>query len=137
VARVPKYPSPNIAAGDGPSDGFPEKLAKYVPAEVLAFYVPIVAIAGVKDDKQTLFVVTAVAALGVVIYLGTAARQVVADRRPPIWFYALAVVAFLGWAIGTIPQLGPELGLSTVLSSVVLPIVIFAVPGIDYFLTRE
>jgi hypothetical protein len=39
MARVPSYPSGGLeATGGRPPDGFPEKLAKYVPAEVLAFY---------------------------------------------------------------------------------------------------
>jgi hypothetical protein len=137
VARVPTYPSSERFAADaGPSpDGFPEKLAKYVPAEVLAFYVPALAIGGVRQDVQALLLVTVVAAVGVVGYLAWSARSLPAENRPPTWFYMLALVAFGGWAVGTVPELGADLKLSAAVSSVLLPITVFLVPAIDLWLT--
>ena len=137
MPRVPVYPNRDPAAGDS-GDGYLEKLAKYIPGEVLAFYVPILAIAGVKSDKTALFLVTAVGIVGTVVWLIANARSSSpAGQAPPVWFYVLAAVAFVAWAIGTTPELASALGLTNVLASIVLPIAVFIIPGIDLALTPK
>jgi hypothetical protein len=120
----------------GQADGFPEKLAKYVPAEVLAFYVPAVALTGVRTDRISLIVATAAGLAGTVIYLVLAARsEPNPRRRPPVWFYGLAAIAFLGWAVGTVPEVASLTGLSAGLVSLILPICVFLIPAVDQLIT--
>ncbi len=137
MPRVPSYPSGGLE-DRGAADGFPEKLAKYVPAEVLAFYVPALAISGVRGDQAALLLLTIAGLAGTVIYLVAAARsEPNPDRRPPAWFYVLAALAFVGWALGTVPELADLTGLSDAVTSLVLPITVFLIPGIDQALTRR
>jgi hypothetical protein len=73
-----------------------------------------------------------------VIYLVAAARREPdPNRRPPVWFYVLAGIAFLGWTFGTVPELGDLTGLSQGVRSLILPIAVFLIPGIDVALTRR
>ena len=133
MARVPAYPDPNLA-GSG-TDSFPEKLVKYVPAEALAFYVPILQVNGVKSSSSALLLVTAAGLVGAIIYLVLASNRLPVSRRPKMWFYALAGLAFIAWALATVPELGAIFGLSTVISAVILPIAVFLIPAIDTALT--
>jgi len=137
--RVPRYPTAAGALEGGqtnPPDGFPEKLAKYVPAEVLAFYVPALGLTGVRTDHVALLLLTAVGVVGTVLYLVVAARKQPGSNAP-VWFYALAALAFLGWAIGTVPEVAGLTGLSAGVVSLVLPISVFLIPGIDEAITTR
>jgi hypothetical protein len=86
--------------GSAGGDGFPERLVKYVPAETLAFFVPL---AAVLDPGHRLWLITVlvVGAVGTVGYLWLAGQQAGPDERPLPHFYALSCVAFLCWAVGT------------------------------------
>ena len=128
-------PSPTIRGkgGTDPGDGFPEKLAKYVPAETLAFFVPTSAALG--DGRSTaLVVVTCVALAGSVGYLFVSARKLGEDERPTVYFYVLAGLAFLGWCLGTSANVADLVGIDNVLAGVILAVTIFAIPLLDEFI---
>jgi hypothetical protein len=136
MPRVPVYGAATGDAGSAPADGFPEKLAKYVPAEALAFYVPIVALTAVKDQLSTLLAVTAVGVAGTILYLYNRAKKVnPPDRRPRWWFYVLAGVAFVAWAVGTVPEIVGLSGLPVVIKDLAVPVAVFIIPAIDEAIT--
>src|SRR5882757_1789332 len=81
-------------------DKFPDKLVKYVPAETLAFFVPISASLGL-DRTRLLVVATIVGAIGTPGYLWLTARKLPKVEQPLFHFYLLAVLAFACWALGT------------------------------------
>lgn len=96
---VPPRRSASRAQGSEPDD-LPEKIAKYVPAETLALFVPATAALGTGHDSW-LVATFVVAALGTPAYLWYSARNLTVDERPLIHFYVLSVVAFGCWAIAT------------------------------------
>jgi len=116
-------------------DSLPERLVKYVPAETLAFFVPIAAILG-DDRRPWLITVLVVGVVGTAGYLWLAARRVRDDERPLPHFYVLACVAFLCWAIGTSAGVAGLVGFDGVESGVILGLAVFVVPLADDVLNR-
>lgn len=115
-------------------DNYGDKLVKYIPAEVIAFYVPAYALIKGADDlgDGAKLLVLGLCLVGTLGYL-----YIRADKaNPPRWyFYVLAVIAFLAWAIGTsdiglIWGMGEEISKFTVLAGV------FLVPMADEVLTK-
>ena len=112
VHRTP----PQAEAADVPPpsalepDKFADKLVKYIPAEAIAFYTPIYAYvrtnATTADGtvpKGPLAIVLAVTLLGLLGYVYARERS---DNKTRVkitdwYYYPLAVIAFLCWAIGT------------------------------------
>lgn len=125
-------PAPGQAVG---GDGLPERLVKYVPAETLAFFVPLAAGIGDKRDGLLLTVVGAGLA-GTVGYLWTAGQRAKPDERPRAHFYPLAGVSFLCWALGTSPNVAALVRLDPVESAVALGLAVFLVPLLDDVLNR-
>jgi hypothetical protein len=113
----------------------PEKLAKYVPAETLAFFVPVSAGIGGGHDS-TIALLIFVAAAGTVGYLWLNGRKLPRDERPLVHFYVLAVLAFLCWALGTSSAVASLVGADEVTSGVVLAIAVFAIPLLDGVITE-
>jgi uncharacterized membrane protein len=111
-------------------DGLPEKLAKYVPAETLAFFVPISAT--IPDSRMALlWVAVAVGLVGTIIYLIVAAQRATADAKPRLHFFVLAGLAFLAWALGTGKGVQDLIGLDSITAGVILGVAVFLVPLID------
>jgi hypothetical protein len=124
--------------GDGKpvgGDSLPERLAKYVPAETLAFFVPIAAVLGT-DRKPWLIAAVVVGVLGTAGYLWVAQRRTEDDEQPLPHFYVLACVAFLCWAVGTNAGVASLIGLDKVEAGVVLAVGVFLIPLSDEFLNR-
>jgi peptidoglycan/LPS O-acetylase OafA/YrhL len=130
--RTAVYPKAGAKAAGQPVDEWGDKLVKYIPAEVLAFFIPAYALVETATPTGPL-VVFALGLVGTVAYL--IAR---ADRAdPPRWyFYVLAALAFVAWAIGTtsigsvllhLPEWSAEV---TVLGGV------FLIPLIDEIVTK-
>jgi uncharacterized membrane protein AbrB (regulator of aidB expression) len=118
-------------------DDYGDKLVKYIPAEVIAFFLPAYALAAKLNNfsDRIGWLLVGIAVLGTVGYL-----LVKADKtKPPRWyFYLLAVLAFLGWAIGTTTEVAelfnlpqPELS-----GKLVVFVTVFFVPLVDGLLTR-
>jgi hypothetical protein len=117
-------------------DGLPERLVKYVPAETLAFFVPLAPIVG--PDRDALLVVVVVAALiGTVGYLWLNGSRLEPDERPRPHFYALAGLAFLAWALGISTLVQDLVGVDEIAAAVVLAVAVFLIPLIDGVLSRR
>ena len=122
-----------------PADGYMGKLTKYVPAEVLAFYMPTYQLVPVIVDDETgaalydgwrIFVYGASLA-GVLIYAYGRAR--IEQRTLKWYYYILALVAFSAWSLA-ISDVGERyLALPDFAASVILSISVFLVPGIDEY----
>jgi hypothetical protein len=115
-------------------DSLPEKLVKYVPAETLAFFVPLAAAIGT-ENRAVLIAVVVIAAVGTVGYLWWAARALPPEQRPLVHFYVLAVIAFACWAIATAPNLAQLLGIDTLIAGVILACAVFLIPLADNILS--
>lgn len=98
------------AAADSPiKDDYASKLAKYVPGEVVA-----VSIAGFAAFDPTGNWVWLGIALGIgatILYLAGTAERLPVAARPRPYFYILSGVAFVFWAMGTIPHVRAKFGL--------------------------
>jgi hypothetical protein len=137
MPRTIVYPHPpirNFASGalsDQP-DRYGDKLVKYIPAEALAFYLPMYTL--MKDQGPgSRYAAFIVAVLGVPLYLFTRSDR----SSPPNWYYyVISVLAFVAWAIGT-STLGQDLfALSEVSSKFVTGCAVFLLPAVDALLTR-
>lgn len=114
-------------------DDYGVKLAKYVPAEVLAFFLPTTALAG--DRKDYILAICVIGLIGTLLYLGVAAyREKDLSKRPLPHFYVLAVVAFVAWALGSSSAVDKALGVDQTLAALILAAVVFLLPGLDIVL---
>jgi len=120
------------AAAGPPPDDLVTKLLKYIPGEVIAFYVPIYALVP-KDLAWGLWLVVLLSAAGTVGYLWVRADR---TSRPRAYFYVLAVVAFFCWALGTSTVGGDLWRLPEWLGHAAIPIGVFIVPLVDEILTK-
>lgn len=113
-------------------DKYGDKLVKYVPAEVIAFFVPTYAIANEQEEWARWLVLI----LGVIGTLGYLFVRSDASNPSRSYFYTLAAVAFLAWAIGT-SSVGSDLwGIEDWLSKITVTAAVFLVPMFDEVLTR-
>jgi len=116
-----------FTAAGAPADTYASKLVKYVPAEVIAFYVPAYALMG--KTAAGAAATLAVGAIATFAYLEWQARR--EDQKQPWSFYALAVLAFLGWALG-ISTVGTLLfGLTIEVSAFIMMVLVLAIPAVD------
>lgn len=135
MSRTVVYPQgePGSRAGAVAGDTYEDKLLKYVPVEVVAFYAVVYASVQREADWLKWFILL-LGVFGTVGYL--VARS---DRsRPPRWyFYVLSVIAFLAWALGT-SSVGQDLfAFPDAAAKIMLPSGVFIVPLVDELLTRR
>lgn len=116
-------------ASTTPSD-YSERLVKYVPAEVLAFFIPVAAVWG--DDKTKLVVAFAIGLVGTPIY------RWIQDSRDKKEIglkakigYVLAMVAFVTWSLGTSAAVSDWWGVSRDTAAFILTVAAFVIPAID------
>ncbi len=126
---VPPQPGPRLRGGGG-GDGLPEKLAKYVPAETLAFFVPVSAAIG--TGREALLVAAlVVGAIGTPAYLWLYARKLPSNEQPLLQFYVLSVIAFGCWALGTSAAVAALVGTDVTTAGVILFFAVFLIPLTD------
>ncbi len=142
MARTIQYKAKleaNGAAGEG--DNYRDRLLKYVPAEVLAFFLPITALIAnlqVPTDttqaKKDLFLKLAVwvGAAGSAIWLGINASKQAKAERPLPHMYVLGPIAFLAWAVATNEASAMYLLNSNIkVGAIVMMFVVFVLPVAD------
>jgi hypothetical protein len=111
-----------------PADEYKDKLIKFVPAEVVAFFAPL---ASLVQERPTLLVSSAF--LGLIAtpgYLWISAGKLEPAARPPIHNYVLSTLAFAVWALAT-SRLGSMVGLGSIETAFLLGVTVFAIPFID------
>jgi len=114
------------AAAPQPPTGFPEKLVKYVPGEVIAFYYPVYSAVGSNLLYQ--WIMFCLGLFGTIGYLYVFSNR---TQPPRCYFYLLAAVAFIGWAVGTSSVGQDLLGLPNFVKDITVTITVFLVPLLD------
>jgi hypothetical protein len=129
LAAVPGGKSPRAKK---PDDDYQQRLLKYIPAETIAFFVPISAAVGDKS-RSGLVVITLVAIAGNVLYsfIGKAPGGKTLPH-----YYVLSIIAFLVWALATDQSLADLIGLNKLWTSIILGCTVFILPGLDALLAR-
>lgn len=115
-----------------PVDDYKDKLVKFVPAEVVAFFAPI---ASLVRERPALLIFSAL--LGLIAtpaYLWVTAKKLDPGLRPPLHNYVLSTVAFGVWALAT-SDLGAMVHMDPVVSAFTLGATVFLVPLIDSVLS--
>lgn len=111
-------------------DDFPVRMAKYVPAETLAFFVPAAAWIG-SGNNAALTAVVLIGLLGTIGYLWLAGQRAEPDERPLPHFYALAGLAYLCWTVGVSSHAAALVHLDATVGGVVLTAAVFLIPMLD------
>lgn len=118
----------------GDNDAYLSKLTKYVPAEVLAFFVPTYANLPANAERWhwTVFGIGLAATLGYTL----ATRMREHGKVGPWYHYILTGIAFAGWA-SSVTAAGTDLvGLDPAIAPTILSITVLMVPLADDLLTR-
>lgn len=97
---------------------------------MLAFYLPIASTIDTRKDG-VLRLALAVAVAGSPAYLYLRGKALSADKRPRWFFYILAAVATIGWAIGASANTASLFKLDDTTAGLVVALTIFAVPLVD------
>jgi hypothetical protein len=128
VTRTVKYAAAGIE-----KDGYQSKIAKFVPAEVLAAFIPWVAtLDPAKPDDQSVLRFAVVAGIiATPIVLAWSARNEPKSKRSEPHFYILAIVAFVTWAIGSQEGVQTWLGVDPRIAGISLGLFVLIVPAID------
>ena len=138
VYEGPRRPGGGLEAvestRDEPKDGYAAQLLKYVPAEILAFFVP--AAAAAKDNSRLSWVVFVAGLAATVGYLRFHAEPLPAEKRPPLYFYALAAAAFVFWAMGSSDTVRALFRVSATTTEVLLGIAVLLLPLVDWLLGK-
>ncbi|HEX5148843.1 MAG TPA: hypothetical protein VFW02_07165 [Candidatus Limnocylindrales bacterium] len=157
MARAIRYASSAAAAEHGPTatsvrgetkdldvDGYLERLAKYVPGEILAGFTPLAVLA--KDRPVLLTSLSIIFLLLTPAYLYITKEVQAPDSKTKVrpYLYILAPIAFVVWALNTseafralVAQWPPvhQLGtLDATVASVVLALGALIIPAIDIIL---
>ncbi len=134
IVYAPDSQRVRAADAGGEADTLPSKLTKYVPAEVLAFYVPTYA--NLPDSAAAWrWAVFGIGLVGTVLYL-LATRLREQQTRGPWYFYALAGVAYVGWAVSVTSAGGDLFGLDEGVTPAILATTVLLVPIVDELVTR-
>jgi hypothetical protein len=134
----PAAPTPSPSKTGAPadpslSDDYTNKLVKYVPAEVLAFFAPTAA--AVTNRHGLLIAATVIGFLATPVYLWLMAQRLRPEQKPLPHFYPLSAIAFLAWALGT-SSIGSLIGLDSVETAFTLGSSVFLIPLVDGVLER-
>lgn len=122
--------------GNEPPDGYKEQVAKYVPAEALAFWVAALAIMDPTKHGNLYWVVVVAGLVGTGLYQLKNGLALPRDQQPYAHFYILAAVSFPVWALLGFEEAqqwwtgktNPDMVAPTVL----FLLWFFLVPGLDF-----
>jgi hypothetical protein len=138
--RPGAVPQSTVEVDDQPPDDYKAKLVKYVPAEVIAFYIPAYALASKSGSvaagsrgETAQIVVIIISILGLIGYLFLRSDK---SSPPRPYFYLLSVLAFLAWAIGTSSVGQDVFHLPETLNEFTVLAAVFLIPMLDDLITR-
>lgn len=117
-------------------DDYKTKLLKYIPGEVLAFFIPATAAIG-SDEEGWLIAAFIVGAAGTILYLLMENRKVEQGKQAKPWSYLLALAAFTVWALATSPATANVIDLKQKNAGFILLFAAFIIPAVDSLLTKE
>jgi len=113
-------------------DDYATKLVKYIPGEVLAFFLPAVAVAGTRPDLQWAAALIGLLATGGYLYVYNKRKKL---PTPKVWYVSLAMIAFIAWALGTSAPTRELVGMDDVIARFILLVAVLVIPGIDEWLS--
>jgi hypothetical protein len=130
MPRTIVYAAPKGTKDAPVPDDFFERLAKYIPGEVLALFIPLVTLASGHNELVGYSVLAGVAATLMYTFIRALLEP---DRlkKPRPFFYAFAVIAFLVWAVGTSGDVQTLVGWDAVTSRWSLAVVALLLPALD------
>ncbi len=111
------------------ADGYVDKLIKYVPAEVVAFFAPAAALAG--GNHALLVAALAAGVVGTPGYLWYQSRHLPPSRKPLPHFFVVATVAFVAWAVATSREMATVLHLTSTAVAFILAVTVLFIPLLD------
>jgi hypothetical protein len=118
------------ARRDRGGDGYAEKLAKFVPAEVIAVFTPVMA-AWNASRAEVIGALVVGAGLNWLYLVWQSSKADHPDKKPRWFFYVLATLAFGAWAIGTSADVQKLIDLTAAKAGTVLAVAVFIVPILD------
>ena len=133
-AETTEAEAPGAGEKKDPGDSYTDKLAKFIPGEIVAFFAPAAAL--VADRTPLLITAAIIGLLATPAYLWRSARDLEENKKPRWYFYLLASISFAVWAMAT-SKLGTLIGLDSIGSSFILGVTVFAVPFLDDMLTPK
>jgi hypothetical protein len=160
MARAIRYASPQVAKKHGPTtigvrgesaqldvDGYLERLAKYVPGEVLAGFAPLAVLAQDRGILLTSIFIVFLLLTPAYLYITKEIQANDAKIRTRKYLYLLAPVSFFIWAVNisepfrALVAANPYVAnigkLDTAVASVVLVLGALIIPAIDIVLDYE
>jgi hypothetical protein len=126
----PARPGGTLQAEGNPPDPYADKIVKYVPAEVLSFFLPAVTLAN--GRRTYLITCLVVGAIGTLVYLWLRKTS----PSPRWYFYILGMISFVAWAVGTSAPTADLIGIAPDAGTFWLAVAVFLIPGIDEALTK-
>lgn len=137
-AGEPPPADPTTEGTQAGKDAYLEKIAKYVPAEVITL--TTLAVAAFQPTGGTIWWIIVLGGLVNVVYLfGTALAST--DSPLPRWyFYPLSILAYGLWAAAIIPEFGDKVGIGgdnvEAEQTFALALAAFLVPLLDSIMTN-
>lgn len=124
--------SPVFAGGTGPpeADGYAERLTKYVPGEVIPFFLAFASVEGIADGQ--LIAALVIAELVALVWAIDRNSKLEEDLRRPHTLVAFwSVIAFFAWAAGTSPATQDLLGWPALTCALILAATALLLPKLD------
>jgi hypothetical protein len=119
-------------------DAYLEKIAKYVPAEVVTL--TTLAVAAFQPGGGTIWWIVLAGAVANVLYLFGTALAATDSPLPRLYFYPLSIIAYGLWAAAIIPAFGDKVGIGgdnvEAEQTFALALAAFLVPLVDSILTN-
>lgn len=115
-----------------PGDPYVDRLTKFIPAEIIAFFAPLAAL--VAGRTSLLIAAGVIGLLATPAYLWITARKLEEQQKPRLHFYFLSSIAFIAWALAT-SELGKIFGLDAIATSFMLGVTVFLIPLLDLLFT--
>ncbi|HVQ59240.1 MAG TPA: hypothetical protein VMS60_10095 [Solirubrobacterales bacterium] len=119
-------------------DSYLEKIAKYVPAEIVTL--TTLAVAAFEPAGNTIWWIVGAGALMNILYLFGTALAATSTPLPRLYFYPLSMLAYAIWAAAIIPAFGSKVGIggenASTEQTFALALAAFLVPLLDSIFTN-
>ncbi len=137
-AGEPLPTTPAVEEAQTGKDSYLEKIAKYVPVEVVTL--STLAVAAFQPSGDTIWWIVGIGALINVLYLFGTALAATNSPLPRWYFYPLSILAYGIWAAAIIPEFGDKVGIggdnAEAEQAFALALAAFLVPLLDSIFTN-
>lgn len=113
-----------------PGDPYLTRLAKYIPAETLAFMVFSTSFS--QETRGQTIAVVLIGAVGQLLWLYNRGQAISDPEDRPTWrYYMFSLIAYSAWIIGTCPQVSHYAGIPRTTAAIILGGVAYLLPLAD------